>query len=110
MQNADLKKLKKIYNDLGKCIATEEESQKQAPPAQAESTPRTKVGRATCPFYVHESSVAVTCEGYGAGETLNIHFKTPAKAVGYFAKYCYSGHKECPYYRFLYEDKYKMED
>lgn len=55
--------------------------------------------KAKCPFYKHESTSMVYCEGINEGSTIHIAFCDNTKAKAHKLRFCYSGFRECPIYK-----------
>ena len=57
--------------------------------------------RATCPFYRHEDSQVIYCDGVQDGSVIHLAFASKTDAINYKERYCRSSYDHCRIYSML---------
>ena len=52
--------------------------------------------KAICPFYKHESTQVIYCEGIQKGTVLHMAFANASECLIYKKQYCRCNHTQCP--------------
>jgi len=60
-----------------------------------------------CPFYRHENSQSIHCEGISSNTTVHLVFDPRNKKNAYRKKFCERDHMSCPIAKMLYQ-KYEV--
>lgn len=60
--------------------------------------------KAICPYYKHEDSQVIYCDGVQDGSVIHLAFANKTCSVEYKKKYCRDKYEECPICKMLTEN------